>query len=113
MAQCRGKGLIVVDSRLQSAALHAKANLDRAVAFDFVNPRKLVNASALRDITASDEFPRSVAFVIAQLLCFSVKPFLSRGGGLSVIFRGARRVGAQGSLVDGEHDLVIASGEIA
>ena len=42
MGQCFGEGLIVVDSGLESAALHAQASLSCTVTFEFEDPYELV-----------------------------------------------------------------------
>ena len=47
MRQCLGEGLIVVDSGLEGAALHAEASLRRAVALEFENPYEFVHASTV------------------------------------------------------------------
>ena len=57
VAQCRGEGLIEVDTMFESAPLHAEANLNLTVTLDLVYPNQFVDPPAARHVAARDEFP--------------------------------------------------------
>ena len=86
--------MIVINAGLESTALDAHADLNFAIAFDFVNPNHLMDMAAFGHIAAAHQLPRAIAFVVAQFDSFAIDPVVIAGGivhthGVSVSVFGA------------------------